>query len=333
MITKNDKTQFLIARIISDLRNGFCFCLVENSRKTLFFCQKTIHPQILESFNNFKIITTKEYYNYHFNAKKNNNVILKKDFAFEDFTLKKHNIALEICKTAELQPVAVAIETQELPPCPYQEIDIDDLEIDIKNFRYEINHLATSKIQLKNAPNAEIMVFGSKFGGHEHYAILINNPLQSPAPLVRIHSSCYTGDLLASLRCDCRDQLQDSIFQMNQTSGILLYLLQEGRGIGLANKIIAYNYQQEEGLDTVESNFAVGFEDDERSFVPAFKILEFLNQKDIRLLTNNPKKKNDLSHFGINIVETVSTIFEPHNHNKDYLDVKAKKMGHKFSEK
>lgn len=319
-----------MARIIADLRNGFCFRLIKNSRKILFFCKNTIHSEILKEFSQYNIICTKDYYNHHYKKNETQNIILDSNSNFHSYTEDFHNIAIEICKTAELQPMLICIETDEDPSCPFEEIKLDDISIDIKNFRYELNHLATADLQLKNAENSQIMAFGCKFGGHEHYAILVNNPLKEEVPLVRIHSSCYTGDLLASLRCDCRDQLQESIKIMNETSGILLYIMQEGRGIGLTNKILAYNLQQKENLDTVESNFAVGFEDDERSFIPAAKILEYLQKTNINLLTNNPKKAEDLSSIGIKINDIVPTTFSPHQYNEEYLKVKAEKMGHNF---
>ena len=325
-MNQNNFMRFKTARIISDLRNGFCVCLVENARKTFFFCRNTIHPETLATLQHYNIITTKEWYNHHYNANAKSNVVLNADFTFQRNTTPLEDIALQITKTAELQPIIISTETE--PQVPFETVDINDLSFDIKSFRYEITLMAKSKIQLHNAPNSEIYAFSSKFGGHEHYAILINDPLKEASPLVRIHSSCYTGDLLASLRCDCRDQLQESIALMNKTSGILLYIMQEGRGIGLANKILAYNYQQEQNLDTVESNFAVGFKDDERSFLPAFTILQHLGKKSIRLVTNNPKKANDLTQFGIDVTETVPTYFSPHEHNQEYLQVKKDKMGH-----
>ena len=321
--------RYKISRVISDLRNGFCVCLVKNASKTLFFCKNTIHPEILENLKNYTIVTTKEYFNYNYNQNVTDNVVLSKNYSFQYNANVTDNLAIQLAKVAELEPILIRIEGIE-PLTPFEEINVDDIDYDIRNFQYEVSFLAKSKIQLAKAQNAEIYAFGSKFGGHEHYAILINNPLEKEYPLVRIHSSCYTGDLLTSLRCDCRDQLQESISFMNKTSGILLYIMQEGRGIGLANKIKAYSLQQEQGLDTVESNLALGFEDDERSFVPAFKILEFFQKTSIRLITNNPKKVGDLSSFNINVVETVPTYLNPHEYNQEYLQVKKDKMGHEI---
>lgn len=320
--------RYRLSRIISDLRNGFCVCLVENARKTFFFCNQTIHPEIFNNLPKYQIIATEEYFNHHYNKQLKGNVVLNSDYSFIKHTSSIQNIAIQITKAAELQPILIQIDdTSPIPSVPYETIDVNDISHDIINFRYELTFLAKSPIQLTNAPNSELYAFASKFGGHTHYAILINNPLKVENPLVRIHSSCYTGDLLSSLRCDCRDQLQESISFMNQTNGILLYIMQEGRGIGLANKIIAYNFQQKQKLDTVESNFAVGFQDDERSFVPASKILEYFNKTSIRLITNNPKKVNDLPE-AITVTETIPTFLKPNKYNQEYLKVKQNKMGH-----
>ena len=332
--------RYIISRVISDIRNGFCVCLVKNARKTFFFCKNTIHPEILSKIKDCNIVTTKEYFNHHFvgdaSGIATESVILKQNlsnndrwFSFDRVANDVEIFALQLAKTAELQPILIEIDTMDgLNNIPFETIEIDNVDFDIKTFQYEISFIAEAKIQLAKAPNAEIYAFCSKFGGHEHYAILVNNPLKETNPLVRIHSSCYTGDLLASLRCDCRDQLQETIALMNESSGILLYIMQEGRGIGLANKIKAYSLQQESGLDTVESNLALGFEDDERSFLPAVKMLEFFNKKSIRLITNNPKKAHDIEQFGISVIETVPTYFNPNQYNAEYLQVKKDKMGH-----
>ncbi len=331
--------RYVISRVISDLRNGFCVCLVQNARKTFFFCKQTIHPDVLNLIKNCKVVTTKEYFNHHYKSDasgvQTQNVILgqtvsdsgERWFSFEQNAGEIENFAIQIVKTAELQPILISTET-EIEGIPFETINVNNIDFDIKIFQYEISFIAKANIQLVKAPKAEIYAFGSKFGGHEHYAILVNDPLKEENPLVRIHSSCYTGDLLASLRCDCRDQLQEAIAFMNNSSGILLYVMQEGRGIGLANKIKAYNFQQEQGLDTVESNFAVGFEDEERSFLPACKMLEFFGKNAVRLITNNPKKSQDLENLGIQVLETVPTYFKPNEFNAEYLQVKKEKMGH-----
>lgn len=209
---------------------------------------------------------------------------------------------------------------------------------EIEDFEYErfydLKYISYSPIYLRNATEAKFYVFRSLLSGEEHYAIFVKNPLEDDVPLVRIHSSCYTGDLLASLKCDCRDQLQDAISTLAQSDqsngGIVLYIMQEGRGIGLANKIKAYFMQEIAGLDTVESNLYYGFSEDMRNFLPAVKILQHFSIDKVKLLTNNPKKVKDFESMGIKVEEVVNTIKSENEYNKNYLEIKSTKMGHKF---
>mgnify|MGYP003689123613 FL=1 len=146
--------------------------------------------------------------------------------------------------------------------------------------------------------------------------------------MVRVHSQCITGDILESLKCDCGQQLKQSIKMMSQANeGILIYLAQEGRDIGLLNKLRAYTLQ-EKGMDTVEANMALGFDDDERLYYPAKQILKKLNIDTLKLITNNPRKVENLSSLGINVTERVSIKIEPNKHNKKYLKTKLEKSGH-----
>jgi GTP cyclohydrolase II len=146
--------------------------------------------------------------------------------------------------------------------------------------------------------------------------------------MVRVHSQCITGDILDSLKCDCGQQLKQSINLMAQADeGILIYLAQEGRDIGLLNKLRAYSLQ-EQGMDTVEANLALGFNDDERLYFPVKEILKQLNVQSIKLITNNPKKIDHLTNLGINVVERISIKIPPNKHNKKYLITKLKKSGH-----
>ena len=146
--------------------------------------------------------------------------------------------------------------------------------------------------------------------------------------LVRIHSACFTGDVLGSLKCDCGAQLSEAMLQINKnSSGILIYLNQEGRGIGLANKMRAYALQ-DEGFDTVEANHRLGFEDDERDFQIGASILKELKISSIRLMTNNPNKIKLLEENGVNVAERLALIVEENELNAHYLGTKAKKSGH-----
>ena len=146
--------------------------------------------------------------------------------------------------------------------------------------------------------------------------------------LTRLHSECFTGDLVGSLKCDCGQQLRGAISQIGKEgAGILLYLRQEGRGIGLVNKLRAYALQ-DQGYDTVEANERLGFESDERVFLPAARILQQLGYRKVRLMTNNPDKVAALEQYGIEVAERVQHAFPSNDHNEFYLSVKKDKSGH-----
>jgi GTP cyclohydrolase II len=144
---------------------------------------------------------------------------------------------------------------------------------------------------------------------------------------VRIHSECITGDLFGSTRCDCGEQLAASMKYIERNGGVLIYLRQEGRGIGLVNKLKAYNLQ-DEGMDTVESNLALGFHADERDFNVAIEILDFLGVKRIKLLTNNPDKMKVFNNTGIDVLERIPLMIEAREENRQYLFTKKNSLGH-----
>lgn len=163
--------------------------------------------------------------------------------------------------------------------------------------------------------------------GKEHMALTMGD-LTDGAPLVRLHSECLTGDVLGSIRCDCGEQLQSALARIAEDGrGALLYLRQEGRGIGLGNKIKAYALQ-DEGLDTVEANHQLGFPADARDYGVAVAMLNDLNISSLRLLTNNPEKRDFLRTHGIHVVERIAHQVQPHPENLDYLQTKVSKMGH-----
>ena len=164
--------------------------------------------------------------------------------------------------------------------------------------------------------------------GKEHVALFLGELAALAAPLVRVHSECLTGDALFSQRCDCGPQLQEALRRIAEEGvGAVVYLRQEGRGIGLANKIRAYALQ-DEGDDTVEANRKLGFPADGRDYLPAVEILRDLEVSRVRLMTNNPRKIDALSHNGIEIVERVPLLAGGNPHNREYLQVKADKLGH-----
>ncbi|MFT3892062.1 MAG: GTP cyclohydrolase II [Anaerolineales bacterium] len=173
-----------------------------------------------------------------------------------------------------------------------------------------------------------IIAFENSIDGKEHVAITHGDVIGAQDVPVRLHSECLTGDALGSLRCDCRDQLEAALKAIGQMEkGMVLYLRQEGRGIGLTNKIRAYSLQ-DQGLDTVEANHALGFRDDERDYAVAAQMLQALKINSIKLMTNNPKKIDQLKQYGINITDRIPHIMQPNEHNRFYLQTKAAKSGH-----
>lgn len=184
---------------------------------------------------------------------------------------------------------------------------------------------------LQDRPESHIYAFrphGTGGGGPEHLAIVIGTLDTGKPVLVRLHSECFTGDLLGSLKCDCGEQLRGAIAEISKAgSGILLYLAQEGRGIGLMNKLRAYQLQ-DQGFDTVDANLRLGFEVDERLFDSAAQMLRQLGVRDVRLMTNNPDKQEQLIKSGVTVSQRVPHIFASNQHNARYLATKAGKTGH-----
>jgi len=173
-----------------------------------------------------------------------------------------------------------------------------------------------------------IVAFWNNRDGKEHVALVHGDVMGQREVPTRLHSECLTGDAFGSLRCDCRDQLERSLRELaSGERGLLLYLRQEGRGIGLTNKIRAYALQ-DRGLDTVEANLALGFRDDERDYAVAAHMLASLNVGSIRLLTNNPEKVRQLSELGVVVSSRVPLVIPPNDHNRFYLATKAARSGH-----
>ncbi|NKB49324.1 MAG: GTP cyclohydrolase II [Alphaproteobacteria bacterium] len=245
--------------------------------------------------------------------------------------------AIELAKLARLLPATVvaAVPAERLGYLPSW-ADTESLlvvELDsIHQYRdaeaRTLQRVGAATVPLSDAENTNVIAFRPPDGGREHLAIVIGELAPDAPVLVRIHSECFTGDLLGSLRCDCGDQLRGAVAEINKAgSGVLLYMAQEGRGIGLVNKLRAYELQ-DQGFDTIDANEQLGFDPDERIYQPAAEILRQLSITRVRLLTNNPRKVAALADGGIEVVERVPHAFPANRHSERYLATKQSRGGH-----
>lgn len=245
--------------------------------------------------------------------------------------------AVGLAKLARLLPAAVTavLADAEADDLAAWSVRHDLLLVDAGDiFQYEqtaartLSAVAEARVPLGGAEDTRIIAYRPVDGGLEHLAIIVGKPIE-PA-LVRLHSECFTGDLLGSLRCDCGDQLRGAIQEISSMgSGVLLNLAQEGRGIGLVNKLSAYELQ-DRGFDTLDANEQLGFDADERVYLPAAEMLRQLGFGSVRLMTNNPDKVSALSRCGIRVDERVPHSFPTNRHNEAYLKTKAVRGGHLF---
>lgn len=247
--------------------------------------------------------------------------------------------AIALAKLGRLLPALVAAPAMEAAASRIGLLSVDAADILAypATAATSLTRVAEARVPLEDAPEARIVAFRAAEGGIEHLAILIGAPEATAdkggAPLVRAHSECFTGDLLGSLRCDCGPQLRGAIARMakDPAGGVLLYLAQEGRGIGLVNKLRAYTLQ-DEGLDTLDANRALGYGADERNFLVAATMLSAIGIQRIRLLTNNPDKVAGLTACGIEVLGREAHIFDPNGVNDGYLKTKAQRFGHLLPE-
>ena len=229
--------------------------------------------------------------------------------------------ALSLARLAGLLPALWLIDGDPV----MAEVAAEAINAERRAPRVEI--LSRAKLPLEDLPDTQIVAFRASDDGQEHVALVIGAFGGGPA-LVRLHSECLTGDVFGSLKCDCGPQLKEALRIIGAAGGgVLLYLRQEGRGIGLANKLRAYALQ-DRGLDTVDANSRLGFGDDERDYAHAAAMLRALGIDRVRLLTNNPAKVSGLEEAGIAVVERVAHHMPANPHNADYLATKRKKSGH-----
>lgn len=248
--------------------------------------------------------------------------------AVRDGAAVAHRAALHLCKAARLLPAAVLTEiTTDAIPAELSRLDPVAVLAQIEKAPI-LGPVISARVPLSVSEAGRVHVFRPDDGGEEHYAVEIGSPDRAAPVLARLHSACFTGDLMGSLKCDCGPQLRGALAQMGtEGAGVLLYLNQEGRGIGLANKMRAYSLQ-DQGFDTVEANHRLGFEDDERDFRLGAQILRSMGFSQVRLMTNNPAKVARMSESGLAVVERVPLRVGRGAHNAAYLDTKAAKSGH-----
>ena len=247
--------------------------------------------------------------------------------------------ALALVKLARLLPASLAAPggrnvAERAAALGLLAVDADDVLAYPDALAGSLRVVAEASVPLAATADARVIAFRGTDAGIEHLAIVVGDPAHTPpgrpAPLVRLHSECFTGDLLGSLRCDCGPQLHTALDRIAaEGSGVLLYLAQEGRGIGLANKLRAYALQ-DRGLDTVDANRALGWQADERNFLVAATMLDQLGLNRVRLLTNNPDKLAALAACGIEIESREELIIPPNGVNDHYLATKARRFGHLF---
>jgi GTP cyclohydrolase II len=235
--------------------------------------------------------------------------------------------AITLIKLAQLLPAAM-IAPITTAPADWLCVSDEDVRGYPDLAAQSLKIVARARLPLLGAEDTEVVAFRSNDGALEHLALIIGDPSRAVPVLTRLHSECFTGDLLGSLKCDCGPQLRGAIDLISQAgSGVLLYLAQEGRGIGLINKLRAYALQ-DQGFDTVDANIRLGFESDERNFAPAARMLLLMGFSSVKLMTNNPDKAMMLERHGIAVTERVPHQFPSNAHNALYLATKRDRSGH-----
>jgi GTP cyclohydrolase II len=237
--------------------------------------------------------------------------------------------AVKLAKSGQLLPALLVGPTSvEAAPATVLAVRVDQVERYAHPTDGDLIRVSEARVPLRAEESSRLVLFRDRRDASEHVAVIVGNPDASGVVPVRAHSSCFTGDLLGSLRCDCGEQLQTAVERLHdEGGGVLLYLAQEGRGIGLANKLRAYQLQ-DEGLDTVDADRHLGFSADERSYAIAAAMLKSMGFMRIRLLTNSPHKVRELRARGIDVAEIESLLAPPNAHNQRYIRTKRDRAGH-----
>lgn len=240
--------------------------------------------------------------------------------------------AIELCKKAQLLPAAIVVNLTEESAKNFESnnflLQSSSQILEQSSHLSLLQEVSAADLPLKGMTKSRIYVFRDNSGESEHYAIKFGSPSKGEPLLVRLHCACFTGDVIGSLKCDCGEQLKSALKIISRNgSGMLIYLNQEGRGIGLANKMRAYTLQ-DQGFDTVEANHRLGFEDEERDLKIGAQIIQSLGFNKVRLLTNNPKKVESMIEMGVMVTERLNLLTEPTKENAAYLSIKGSKSGH-----
>ncbi|MEM1073812.1 MAG: GTP cyclohydrolase II [Pseudomonadota bacterium] len=242
-----------------------------------------------------------------------------------------YRMAIRLAKSARLLPAVVCAPVDDAVEFSFKNnlvcLKTEDIA-DLLTTRSPLHPVVHANLPIEVSETSRLHVFRPEDGGEEHYAIEVGRPDRSKPVLARLHSACFTGDLIGSLKCDCGPQLRAALSMMGADgSGVLLYMNQEGRGIGLSNKMRAYSLQ-DQGFDTVEANHRLGFEDDERDFRLAADMLSSLGFSRLRLLTNNPRKVEMMQNSMLTVTERVPLHVGENRHNRAYMATKIAKSGH-----
>ena len=244
-----------------------------------------------------------------------------------------HRLAIALCKQARLLPAALVlpmtVEATARLATEAQLTVLDEMLVHrAADAAIAMHRVSGARVPTRFAEAGRVHVFRPEDGAEEHYAVEVGSPDRGEPVLSRLHSACFTGDVIGSLKCDCGPQLSAAMDQIAEAgAGVLLYMNQEGRGIGLANKMRAYALQ-DQGYDTVEANHRLGFEDDERDFRLGAEILKALGFSSVRLMTNNPGKLAMMEASGVAVAERVPLKVGETTQNRAYLATKASKSGH-----
>ncbi|MDN5247543.1 MAG: GTP cyclohydrolase II [Wolbachia endosymbiont of Tyrophagus putrescentiae] len=347
-----------VERAISEIRRGIPVMVYSKDGYLLFSSAEILERELFYQFknisNNTYITLTANKIKYISKGKEDKNkrlLINNFDEIMPFINQKQDNLenciiecskeideyAISLLKLSELLPYALVVDIafEDIGKMHHWCKENDIISVDaslINEFQHDnsVYEICRTPLFLKQNQDANIISYRTYNGHKEHHAIIFGD-LNANEPLVRIHSSCYTGDLLDSLSCDCRSQLHQAIQMIsNAKNGIILYLMQDGRGMGLTNKLKAYSMQRKYGLDTVDANRILGFNDDERDFAVAVEMLKKLNVKKLQLLTNNNKKLSELENYGIEVTNCVPLIVEYNKYNYSYMKTKCDKLGHKL---